>query len=268
MPHSWCSSHQRASAQTKLLRFPDIHGDNVVFTYAGNLWLASSSGGTATRLTTHPGMELFAKFSPDGEWIAFTGQYDGDEQVYVMPTAGGVPRQLTYYPARGPLAERHGYDHQVYGWTNDGSAVLFRSFRDDRRDSRLYSVSIDGGLPAPLPMPRSGAGDFSPDGRQVVYSPLVRDFRTWKRYQGGRAQDLWIFDLSSHEVRNITNHPRTDRDPMWVGHRIYFSSDRSGTLNLYAHDPSSGELQQLTWSTQWDVRWPSADDAGRRSSTS
>ncbi len=251
------------AAQTKLLRFPDIHENRVVFSYASDLWSVRATGGMASRLTAHPGQELFAKFSPDGQWIAFTGQYDGDEQVYVMPTAGGVPRQLTYYPARGPLAARNGYDHQVYGWTNDGSAVLFRSFRDDRRDSRLYSVSIDGGLPEPLPMPRSGAGDFSPDGRQVVYSPLVRDFRTWKRYQGGTAQDLWIFDLSSHEVRNITNHPRTDRDPMWVGHRIYFSSDRSGTLNLYAQDPASGELQQLTWSTQWDVRWPSADDAGR-----
>ena len=102
-----------ASAQTKLLRFPDIHGDKVVFTYASDLWIAPVAGGTATRLTAHPGMEVFAKFSPDGKWIAFTGQYDGDEQVYVMPATGGEPRQLTFYPARGPLAPRWGWDNQV-----------------------------------------------------------------------------------------------------------------------------------------------------------
>ncbi|HYV05852.1 MAG TPA: peptidase S41, partial [Blastocatellia bacterium] len=111
-----------ASAQTKLLRFPDIHGDRVVFTYGGDLWTASASGGTATRITAHPGVEVFGKFSPDGKWIAFTGQYDGDEQVYVVSATGGEPKQLTYYPARGPLTPRWGYDNQVYGWTNDGKS--------------------------------------------------------------------------------------------------------------------------------------------------
>ena len=131
-------SAQSVSAQTKLLRFPAIHGDRVTFTYGGDLWSASSSGGTATRLTTHPGLELFAKYSPDGRWIAFTGQYDGDEQVYVIPSSGGAPRQLTYYPSGGPRAERWGYDNQVYGWTNDGSRILFRSGRGSwRRDSTL-----------------------------------------------------------------------------------------------------------------------------------
>src|SRR5437868_315040 len=119
-----------ASGQTKLLRFPDIHQDKVVFTYAGDLWLAPATGGTATRLTAHPGLELFARFSPDGRWIAFTGQYDGDEQVYVIPATGGEPRQLTYYPARGPMPLRWGYDNQVYGWTNDGKKIIFRSLRD------------------------------------------------------------------------------------------------------------------------------------------
>jgi len=118
-----------ASAQTKLLRFPDIHGDKVVFTYAGDLWTAAASGGAATRLTAHPGLEQFAKFSPDGKWIAFMGQYDGDEQVYVVPSTGGVPKQLTWYPARGPLAPRWGFDNQIMGWTRDGKAVLFRSMR-------------------------------------------------------------------------------------------------------------------------------------------
>ena len=254
-----------ASAQTKLLRFPDIHGDRVVFSYAGDLWLASTEGGLATRLTAHPGLELFPRFSPDGSRIAFTGQYDGDEQVYVIPASGGVPRQLTYYPARGPLAPRWGYDNQVYDWSPDGQAVLFRSLRysTDLSDSRLFLASADGGLPVPLPMPESGAGDLSPDGTRVVYSPLFRDFRTWKRYEGGWAQELYIFDRETHVVERVTTHRRADRDPMWIGNAIYFTSDRDGTLNLYSYDLASRETSQLTDSDTWDVRWPGDDGAGR-----
>jgi tricorn protease len=251
----------RCNAQTKLLRFPDIHGDKVVFTYAGDLWLAPTSGGFATRLTAHPGIEVFAKFSPDGQWIAFTGQYDGDEQVYVIPVTGGIPRQLTFYPARGPLTPRWGYDNQVYGWTPDGKSIIFRSLRDhfELGDSRLYSVSVDGGLPQALPMPYSGAGDISPDGKQVVYSPLFRDFRTWKRYSGGWAQQLYIFDPKNHAAEKITDDPRAHRDPMWVGDKIFYSSDKDDTLNLYAYDTKTKKTDQLTHSTKWDVRWPSTD---------
>ena len=254
-----------AAAQTKLLRFPDIHGDHVVFTYAGDLWTAPVTGGAAVRLTAHAGLEVFAKYSPDGRSIAFTGQYDGDEQVYVIPAEGGVPRQLTYYPARGPLAPRWGYDNQVYGWTPDGSAVLFRSLQDswDLGETHLYTVPVEGGLPTRLPMPQSGAGTFSPDGRQMLYSPLFRDFRAWKRYQGGWAQELFTFDLTTHDAHNVTNNPFADRDPMWIGDRIYFASDRTGTNNLYSARPDGGDLRQLTQSTIWDVRWPSADAAGR-----
>jgi len=254
-----------ASAQTKLLRFPDIHQDKVVFTYAGDLWTAPATGGTATRLTAHPGLEMFAKFSPDGKWIAFTGQYDGDEQVYVIPATGGNPKQLTFYPARGPFPPRWGYDNQVYGWTPDGKSVLFRSMRDgwDQGETRVFTVPVAGGLGEALPMPQSGPADFSPDGKRVVYSPFARDFRTWKRYQGGWAQDLWIFDLATRKAKKITDTPRTERDPMWIGDKIYFDSDRTGTLNLYSYDPASGDTRQLTQSTQWDVRWPSADAGGR-----
>jgi tricorn protease len=256
------------SLTTKLLRFPDIHGDKVVFCYGGDLWIAtigdSGSTAVATRLTAHPGLELFPKFSPDGQWIAFTGQYDGDEQVYVIPATGGVPRQLTFYPAVGPLPARLGYDNQVYGWTNDGKAVVFRSLREgwDHRDSRLYRVPATGGLPEAYPMPLSGAGDLSPDGTQVVYSPLFRDFRTWKRYEGGWAEDLFIFDLKTHRQENITHHPRTDRDPMWIGDKIYFSSDRDGTLNLYSYDLKSKATTELTHEKRYDVRWPSRGDDG------
>ena len=254
-----------AASQTKLLRFPDIRGDKVAFCHAGDLWIASAEGGLAARLTSHPGQELFPKFSPDGKWLAFTGQYDGDEQVYVIPVEGGVPKQLTFYPAKGPLPPRWGYDNQVYGWTKDGGAVLFRSMRYgwDLTDTRLYTVPVGGGLPEPLPMPVSGAGDFSPDSKRMIYSPLVRDFRTWKRYQGGWAQDLYIFDLSTHEATQVTDHPRTDRDPMWIGGKIYFASDRDGKLNLYSYDVASKETKQLTQEKTYDVRWPSCDDAGR-----
>lgn len=250
-------------AQTKLLRFPDVHGGEVVFCYAGDLWKAPASGGLAVRLTAHPGQELFPKFSPDGKWIAFTGQYDGDEQVYVIPSQGGEPVQLTYYPARGPLAPRHGYDNQVYGWTPDGSAVLFRSFMDadgGRTETALYTVKRTGGLPQKLPMPTAGAGDFSPDGRKMVYSPLFRDFRTWKRYEGGWAQDLYIVDLNSLALTPVSPTKRTERDPMWIGDKIYFVSDRDGTLNLYSFDPKTQVTEQLTHSQTWDVRWASSDN--------
>jgi tricorn protease len=255
-----------ASAGTRLLRFPDVHGERVTFTYGGDLWTASTSGGTASRITAHPGMELFAKFSPDGRWIAFTGQYDGDEQVYVVPSTGGEPRQLTFYPAEGPLAPRWGYDNQVYGWTRDGARILFRSLRDTdgvEVISALYTVDLDGGLPEKLPMPTSGAGDYAPDGERLVYSPLARDFRTWKRYEGGWAQDLYIFDPKDSSVAAVSHSVRTERDPMWIGDAIYFVSDRDGVLNLHRFDLTTKRTTQVTRETTWDVRWASSDNAGQ-----
>jgi tricorn protease len=255
-----------AAAQTKLLRYPDIAGDRVAFCYAGDLWAAPASGGTATRLTAHAGLELFPKFSPDGTWLAFTGQYDGDEQVYVVAAEGGQPRQLTYYPARGPYAPRHGYDNQVVGWTPDGSAIVFRSLRDAdgiRSEGRLFTVPAKGGLATPLPMPTSGAGDFSPDAKRIAYSPLFRDFRTWKRYEGGWAQDLYLYDLATNDVRPFATSKRSERDPMWIGDAIYFTSDRDGTLNLYSYDLSTEAVTKLTSSTTADVRWPSSDNQSR-----
>lgn len=252
-------------AQTKLLRFPDIQGDRIVFVHAGDIWTVSDQGGRAIRLTAHPGLELFPKFDPTGRWIAFTGQYDGDEQVYVIPAEGGEPRQLTYYPARGPLAPRWGYDHHVYGWTPDGKRVLFRSTRDYWKagSGKLYTVSMEGGLPIVLPIPESGAGTISPDGKRVAYSPLFRDFRTWKRYQGGWAQDLYLFDLDSNRAEQITDHIRTDRDPMWIKDDVYFVSDRDGILNLYRYDTGTKKTERVTSEKTWDVRWPASDSTGR-----
>src|SRR3984893_15245560 len=253
------------AAATKLLRLPDVWHDRIVFSYAGDLWTVGTRGGTPPRLTSNPGLELFGKFSPDGRYIAFTGQYGGDEQVYVIPSSGGSPKQLTFYPAPGPLAERCGYDNQVYGWTPDGAAVLFRSARDGYMltDSRLYTVPMSGGAATALPMPVSGAGHFSPDGKKIVYSPLWRDFRSEKRYQGGWANDLYIFDLTHPALLQVTNDPRTDRDPMWIGNAVYFNSDRTGVFNLFRYDVATRQTKQLTHYQDWDVRWPSADADGQ-----
>src|SRR5215831_5124275 len=254
-----------ASAQTKLLRFPDIHGDRVAFTYGGDIWTAPATGGTAIRLTAHPGIEVFPRFSPDGKWIAFTGQYDGDEQVYVIPSTGGVPRQLTFYPAKGPLTPRWGWDNQVYGWSKDGTHIFFRSLRDSWTlpIARLFTVSVEGGPAEPLPMPEAGSGDFSPDAAQMVYSPQSRDFRPEKRYGGGQANRLYIFDLKTFDTKAITEGPRPTRDPIWIGDTIYFNSDRDGHFNLFAYSVSSGKTNQITHSKVWDVRWPSSDHEGR-----
>ncbi len=254
-----------AQAQTKLLRFPAIHGNVVAFTYAGDIWTAPVAGGTATRLTAHPGMEVFPHFSPDGRWIAFTGQYDGDEQVYVVPVGGGVPKQLTYYPARGPVAPRWGWDSQVYGWTPDGKQIVYRSGRESWTTgiTRLFTVPVAGGPSEPMPMPEAGAGDLSADGTQVVYSPMFRDFRPEKRYGGGTANDLFLFNIKTGDAKRIVDDVRSDRDPMWMGGTIYFNSDRSGTFNLYAYDLATAKTTPVTKNTMWDVRWPSSDHAGR-----
>ena len=254
------------AAQTMLLRFPAISGDRIAFTYGSDIWTAPVAGGLATRVTAHPGVEVFPRFSPDGKWIAFTGQYDGDEQVYVVPATGGEPKQLTYYPASGPLTPRWGWDNQVYGWTNDGTKIIYRSGRDSwtTGQTRLFTVPVGGGPSEPLPMPESGAGDFSPDGSQIVYSPLYRDFRPEKRYGGGTANDLFIFDLASKSARRVIDDPRSDRDPIWIGGTIYFSSDRNGTFNLYGYDVAQETTRPITQSRVWDVRWPSGDRATGR----
>ncbi|OYQ36690.1 hypothetical protein CHU95_03765 [Niveispirillum lacus] len=248
----------------RLLRFPDIHGKQVVFSYAGDLWIASTDGGAARQLTSGPGLELFAKFSPDGKWIAFTGQYGGDEQVYLIPAAGGAPRQLTFYPARGPLGTRSGYDNQVTGWKPDGSAVLFRSFQDVslNTESKLYTVTVDDSQVQPLPMARAGNGVYSPDGKRLLFSPLFRDFRTWKRYQGGWAPDLYIADPSAQKLTRITGTPRTERDPMWTEAGIQYLSDQDGHMNLYLTDEQGGAPRKLTDFKQDGAEFASADAKG------
>ena len=252
------------SAQTKLLRFPDIHGDRVAFSYSGDIWTAPAGRSTAIRLTAHPGIEVFAKFSPDGKWDRLHRQYDGDEQVYVVPAGGGVPRQC-FLSGKGALHATLGLDNQVYGWTKDGKRIIFKSQRDSWAlpIARLYSVPVDGGLAEALPMPEAGSGDYSPDASRMVYSPQSRDFRPEKRYSGGMANKLYIFDLKTFDAKAITEGPRATRDPMWVGDTIYYNSDRDGHFNLYSYTVASGKTNQVTHSKLWDVRWPSSDHEGR-----
>jgi tricorn protease len=245
--------------ETRLLRFPDIHESMIAFVYAGDIWIVDAQGGLARRLTSHEGLELFPKFSPDGKWIAFSGEYNGTRQVHVISVDGGTPRQLTYYNDVGPMPPRGGYDYRVLGWTPDGASVLFRANRLPWgvRMGRPYTVPVDGGLETPLPIPEGGGGDLSPDGRKMAYTPIDREFRTWKRYRGGRAQDVWIYDLEAGSAEAIIALPGTDNQPVWVGETIYFTSDRDWKLNLYAYDTADGGTRKVTSHREYDVLWPS-----------
>ena len=257
---------------TRLLRYPDIQGNTVVFCYAGDLWLAdvsaasSPDGATARRLTSHPGEEQFPRFSPDGRQVAFTAEYSGTRQVHVIPVDGGNTRQLTFHNDIGELPPRGGYDNQVMDWTPDGKQVLFAPHRVaySERIGRPYLVPAAGGMETPLPMPEGSGATFSPDGTRLAYTPIMREFRTWKRYRGGRAQDVWIYDLAHDTAERVTDSPATDNLPVWIGDTLYFTSDREGgRLDLYALDlKERGQPRRATTSRDWDVLWPSGD--GRR----
>jgi tricorn protease len=253
-----------AAQETRLLRQPDIHGDAIVFSYGGDLWLASTAGGDARRLTSDEGAEYFPKFSPDGKTIAFTGEYSGTKQVFVMPADGSAaPRQLTFYNDVGTIPPRGGVDNRVLGWSPDGKYVVFNPHRQPWNDRipRHYIVPAAGGMETPLPMPEGSAGMYSPDATKYVYTPISREFATWKRYRGGQAQDVWIYDLKNNTSDRLTNDPATDNQPMWVGdNTIYFTSDRDGAhLNLYAYDLKSKQTRKVTNHDDFDVLWPSSD---------
>ena len=258
-----CLSIAQESQEGRLLRFPDIYKDKIAFMYAGDLWLASSAGGTARRITSHPGRELFPKFSPDGKWLAFTGQYDGNFNVYVMSSDGGQPKQLTFYQGSAePLSDRMGVLNQVIGWTPDGKSVIFLSRRDASNGwiKRPFTVSVDGGLPQPMFMDEGGLLSYSPDGTKIAYNRIFRNFRQWKRYTGGLAQDITIYDIKNNVVDQVIPHTDyTDTFPMWHGNTIYFTSDRGPEhrLNLYSYDQGSKQVEQLTKFDQFDVMWPS-----------
>jgi tricorn protease len=240
----------------------------VVFTYAGDLYTAPVTGGDATRLTSHAGMEIFARFSPDGRWIAFSGEYAGTRQVYLIPSEGGEPRQLTFYPDVGPMPPRGGYDHLPLDWTPDGSRILVRANRTPfgQRVGRYFLVDPwNGGLEVPTEIPEGGSGaTYDPTGTKLAYNIKSREWRHWKRYKGGRQQDVWLYDFTSRSSEKVTDWPGTDWSPMWVGDEVYYVSDRGPyeRLNLWVYDTRSGESRQVTTHEQFDVLWPTRGVGG------
>ena len=251
-----------AHDDSRMMRYPDINGNQIVFVYAGDIWTVNSTGGDARQLTSHKGLELFPKLSPDGRWIAFSGEYSGSRQVFVMPAEGGTPQQLTYYNDVGPMPPRGGFDNVVMGWTSDSKNVFFRSNRTEygQRMGRYYKVSIDGGFVEELPIPHGGFADLSPDDTKVAFTYIDREFRTWKRYKGGRASNLWIYDLDNNTSEEITDWVGTDHIPTWYGEKIFFASDRDLWLNVYSYDVNTKGVTQLTFHDKFDVMWPSGNN--------
>lgn len=248
---------------TRLLRFPAIHGNQIVFTYAGDLYSVSAEGGVARKLTNDVGFEMFARFSPDGKDIAFTGQYDGNTEVYLMPAEGGVPKRVTYTATLGrdDISDRMGPNNIVFGWKNNDE-IVFRSREREWNDfnGQLYLVNKNGGMIHQLPFSRGGFCSYSPDGSKLAYNQVFREFRTWKRYRGGMADDIWVYDFATKKTENITNNPAQDIIPMWHGNKIYFVSDRTGTMNLFVYDLTTKATRQLTTYDDYDIKFPSIGD--------
>jgi len=248
--------------EARLMRYPDINKDLIAFVYAGDIWTVNSNGGEARRLTSHSGMELFPKISPDGQWIAFSGEYSGSRQIFVMPSNGGTPRQLTFYNSVGLMPPRGGFDDIPLDWTSDSKNILFRANRTPfgERNGKYFQISLEGGMETPLPIINGGFAVFSPDDKKICFTPVDREFRTWKRYKGGRASDLWIYDLDKNTSEQITDFKGTDQIPTWFGNNIYFASDRDLKLNIYEYNTTTKALKQLTKHEDFDCMWPSGSN--------
>jgi tricorn protease len=255
-----CLSYKAtATEDVRLLRYPDINNNLIAFVYAGDIWTVASNGGEARRLTSHEGLELFPKISPDGKWIAFSAEYTGSRQIFVMPSGGGVPKQLTWYNSVGVMPPRGGYDDIPLDWTPDSKQILIRANRTTfgERQGKYFLVNPEGGLEKPLPIVNGGFGVLSPDASRIVFTPVDREFRNWKRYKGGRASDLWIYDLQSAKAEQITDFIGTDQIPVWSGDNIFFASDRDLKLNIWQYNTTTKETKQITHHTEFDVMWPS-----------
>jgi len=233
-----------------LMRTPTLNKTHVVFSYAGDLWIAAREGGEANRLTTGAGNETNPIFSPDGNWIAFTGEYDGNVDVYIVPATGGVPRRLTYHPGNDSVA----------GWTPDGKQVLFVSGRasESGRTAHLFTIPIDGVFPTALPLPMGYEGSYSPDGTRLAYVPLPRAFQAWKRYRGGRTTPIWIARLSDSSIEKVPRENSNDFNPMWIENRVYFLSDRNGPVTLFSYDTTSRKVSQVIGNDGLDIKSASA----------
>lgn len=252
---------QLFAQEARLLRFPSTNGQEVVFSYAGDLYKVSINGGEAKRLTSHVGYEMFSKFSPDGKTIAFTGQYDGNTEVYTIPAEGGEPLRVTYTPtnSRDDLGDRMGPNNIVMGWTPDGKDILYRNRIGDGFVGRLFLVDKEGGLSRGLPLPEGGFSSYSPDGKKLAYNRVMREFRTWKYYKGGMADDIWIYDAAVKTVDNITNNDAQDIMPMWIGDDIFFISDRDRTMNIFVYNTKTKQTSKVTNFTEYDVKFPSCN---------
>ena len=241
-----------AQVDARLFRQPAVSATQIAFVYAGDIWVVSKQGGVASRLSSPRGEEQFPRFSPDGSRIAFSANYDGNTDVYVVPAMGGDAVRVTHHP----MADR------VLGWHPDGKRVLFVSSRESGRQrySQFFLAPADGGQPAKLPVPYGEFGSFSPNGQQFAYMPMSQDFRTWKRYRGGWAPDIWLFDLKSFASRNLTRSDANDAHPMWFGEQLYFMSDRGPEKrqNLWVLDLKTGAARQVTTFPDYDITFPSA----------
>ena len=239
-----------ASKDTPILaQKPALSRTHVVFAYAGDLWKVSRDGGAAQRLTSGPGVETNPVFSPDGSLITFTGEYDGNVDVFVVPAEGGEPRRLTWHPS----------PDIALGWTPEGKEVLFTSGRTAySRFSELFTVGVEGGFPKRLPLPMGYEGSFSSDGKRIAYVPLRRAFSAWKRYRGGLATLIWIADLSDSSIEKIPRTDSNDFEPMWVGDKVYFLSDREGPVTLFSYDVKTKKVSRTLQNDGLDLKSASA----------
>jgi tricorn protease len=244
-----------------LLQRPTFNGNLIAFSYAGDLWTVDRSGGHASRLTTGTGIETDPVFSPDGRLIAFTGEYDGNTDVFVVPAMGGVPTRLTHHPA---------VDSAV-GWTPDGKNVIFRSNResDSPRYTKLFKVSLNGGLPTPLPLPMASSGQFSVDGKYFAYSPVsgaspfnYSNYVAWRNYRGGLASSIWIVNMATLDVVKVPRERSNDFNPVWVDKQVYFLSDRNGPISLFRYDPAAKSVTEVVNNDGADIRSASAGPGG------
>ncbi len=244
--------------EARILRYPNASKTHIAFTHGGDVYVVPIEGGLARKVTNSEGIEMFPRFSVDGTKLAFTAEYDGNREIYVMPALGGKPERITYSMDVGELPDRMGPDKIIMQWTKDGD-ILFRSRQSSWHSwvGQLYLANEKGGLPKMLDLPKSGFASLSPDGSKLAYNRIFREFRTWKRYRGGQADDIWIYDFKTKELKNITNNPAQDIIPMWSGNKIYYLSDRNWVMNLYVYDTQSGETKQLTDYKKYDVKFPS-----------